>query len=155
VIRRVILLYESGAVYVFERDNEVWQQQSYLEASNSDAVNRFGVALCISADGKTLAVGSHEEDSLATGINGDQNLYGGGRSGAVYVFDQSNGNWQQQAYVKASNTDEQDLFGEFVSLSADGNTLAVGALGEDGSAVGLNGNQSDNSLESTGAVYLY
>lgn len=37
--------------------------------------------------------------------------------------------WSQQAYVKASNTEANDLFGMSLSLSADGNTLAVGVGG--------------------------
>ena len=70
--------------------------------------------------------------------------------------------WTQQAYVKASNTStlymfEEDvaLFGLSLALSADGNTLAVGAPGEDSNAVGIDGNQADNSAYSSGAVYVY
>ena len=48
-----------------------------------------------------------------------------------------------------------DLFGTRVSLSADGNTLAVGAVGERSSATGINGDQTDNSVSRAGAVYLY
>jgi len=57
--------------------------------------------------------------------------------------------------VKSSNSDAGDAFGFSVSLSADGSTLAVGATGEASAATGLNGDQSDNSLPGTGAVYLY
>src|SRR5690606_9618911 len=46
-------------------------------------------------------------------------------------------------YIKASNTDAGDGFRR-VSLSADGNTLAVGAPGEDSNATGINGNQDNN-----------
>jgi len=59
----------------------------------------------------------------------------------------------QQAYVKASNTEEYDQFGQSVAVS--GNTLAVGAIGEDSDATGVNGNQADNTVESAGAVYVY
>jgi len=52
-------------------------------------------------------------------------------SGAVYVFTRSGTTWNQQAYVKASNTEAGDQFGVSLALSADGNTLAVGAIGED------------------------
>ncbi len=44
---------------------------------------------------------------------------------------------------------------ESVALSADGNTLAVGALLEANAATGIGGNQADNSAASAGAVYLY
>src|SRR5262249_25486086 len=55
--------------------------------------------------------------------------------------------------VKASNTGAQDGFGVSVSLSGD--TLAVGATGEDSAATGVNGNQADNSTELAGAVYVF
>ena len=50
---------------------------------------------------------------------------------------------------------EGDQFGFSLALSADGNTLAVGALTEDGAAAGINGNQADNSAQSAGAVYVF
>jgi hypothetical protein len=49
-----------------------------------------------------------------------------------------------QTYIKASNTDAADRFGWAVSLSADGQTLAVGAPFEDSNATGIDGNQLDN-----------
>jgi hypothetical protein len=58
-------------------------------------------------------------------------------------------------YVKASNTDASDNFSQALAPSADGNTLAVGAWGEDSNAAGIGGNQSDNSANGAGAVYLY
>lgn len=58
-------------------------------------------------------------------------------------------------YIKASNTDEEDRFGESLSRSTDGNTLAVGALHEGSNATGINGNQQDNSHYAAGAVYLF
>jgi trimeric autotransporter adhesin len=41
------------------------------------------------------------------------------------------------------------------SLSADGRTLAVGALEEDSAASGIGGNQNDGNATGAGAVYLY
>ena len=58
-------------------------------------------------------------------------------------------------YVKASNTDGGDLFGWSVALSANGDTLAVGARWEDSNATGVGGNPNDNSARNAGAVYLY
>ena len=49
--------------------------------------------------------------------------------------------WNQQAYIKASNTDANDLFGSVLSLSAD--TLAVGVSDEDSNATGINGNEKE------------
>ena len=71
------------------------------------------------------------------------------------MFTRSGSTWSQQAYVKASNTGVNDLFGTSVALSGDGNTLAVGANGEGGNATGINGNQADNAASQSGAVYVY
>ena len=127
----------------------------YFKASNSELRDEFGIAISLSANGNTLAVGARSEDSAATGINGDQNDNSAEeRAGAVYVFVRSEGSWQQQAYLKASNTEPGDIFGTAVSLSADGDTLAIGAGFEDSTATGINGDQNDNSARDAGAVYV-
>ncbi|SNS49441.1 FG-GAP repeat-containing protein [Noviherbaspirillum humi] len=145
----------SGAAYVFIRSGNSWSQQAYLKASNTGANARFGISLALSADGDTLAAGAFSEGSAATGIDGDQNSNGAPNSGAVYVFIRSGGVWSQQAYVKASNTGAGENFGYAISISGDGNTLAVGAEGERSAAIGLNGNQADDTLGNNGAVYVY
>ena len=145
----------SGAAYVFSRTADVWSQQAYVKASNADSLDRFGGAVALSADGNTIAIGAREESSGATGVNGNQadnSLVG---AGAVYVFVRTGNEWSQQAYVKASNTEVFDLFGTAISLSADGNTLVVGADGEASSATGIDGNQNDNAAVNAGAVYVF
>jgi len=63
----------AGAVYVYTRDiSDVWTQQAYVKASNTDADDAFGRSVALSGDGDTLAVGAHQESSAATGVNGDQ-----------------------------------------------------------------------------------
>ena len=146
---------ESGAVYVFVRNDGLWQQQAYIKASNTDLVDQFGVSISLSANGDVLAVGTTSERSGASGINGDQNDNSLPFAGAAYVFMRSQGIWQQQAYVKASNPEIADSFGSAVSLSANGDTLAVGARSENSATRGINGDQSDNSERNSGAVYLY
>lgn len=148
-------LADSGAVYVFTRSAGVWSQQAYVKASNPDAGDQFGVALALSDDGATLAVGAYAEDSNATGVGGNQADNSAPQAGAVYVFTRSGGLWSQQAYVKASNTGAGDQFGFTLALSDDGATLAVGAFLEDSNATGINGNQADNSAADSGAVYVF
>jgi hypothetical protein len=58
-------------------------------------------------------------------------------------------------YFKASNTDANDHFGGQVALSADGSTMAVSAEGESSAAEGINGDQADNSVSNSGAVYVF
>jgi hypothetical protein len=74
-------------------------------------------------------------------------------SGAVYVFKRTAGVWEQKDYLKASNTNAGDQFGDAVALS--GNTLAVGAWFEASSATGVNGNQADNNAPNSGAAYVF
>ncbi len=146
---------ESGAVYVFTCTGRAWTQQAYLKASNTNTEDAFGLGIALSADGNTLAVGAGGEDSNATGVGGNQADESATNSGAVYVYTRTGGRWSQQAYIKASNAEAYDVFGTALTLSADGNTLAVGALGEDSNAVGVNGNQADNSQPASGAVYVF
>ena len=96
--------------------------------------------------------GHVEEDSNATGVNGNQattRLH----SGAAYVFTRSGTTWSQQAYLKASNTGADDWFGCSVAVSGD--TCVVGAHGKTATATGVNGNQGDNSASDAGAAYVY
>ncbi|MBI3597593.1 MAG: FG-GAP repeat protein, partial [Nitrospirae bacterium] len=77
----------------------------------------------------------------------------GGGASEVYtvtVTRQSATSFGQQAYVKASNTNAGDEFGNSVALSGD--TLAVGAPFEDSNATG---GQNDNSTLNAGAVYVF
>ena len=146
---------DSGAVYVFSRSGGSWAQQAYIKASNTSAGDWFGISIALSDTGNTLAVGAWWEDSDATGIDGDQHNDEATDSGAVYVFSRSADTWSQQAYVKASNTGAGDHFGHAVALSGDGDTLAVGAYYEDSTATGIDGDQENDDLLRSGAVYVY
>ena len=157
-------LYSSGAVYVFTRAGNNWTQQAYLKASNPGQSDKFGYAVSLSQDGNTLAVSAYFEASAAKGVNANQNDDSIQGAGAVYVFTRTGTRWTQQAYIKASNTGELgkgeeptdgDQFGFSIGLSADGNTLAVGAISEDGGTRGVNGDQNDNTRQSSGAVYVF
>jgi hypothetical protein len=145
----------SGAAYVFTRAGTTWTQQAYVKASNTGMGDYFGYRLTLSADGSTLAVASERESSAATGIGGNQADNSAMYAGAVYVYSRTGTTWTQQAYVKASNTQANDQFGDSVALSGDGATLAVGADFEDSAATGVDGNQGDNSAGIAGAVYVF
>ena len=145
----------AGAVYVFTHSGSTWTQQAYIKASNTGANDNFGQTLALSADGNTLVVGAFLEDSSASGVDGDQSNNGASDSGAVYVFTRTGSTWSQEAYVKASTVGSDDQFGYYLALSSDGNTLAVGAIGEDSSVTGVDGDQSNNGASGSGAVYVF
>ncbi|MET0010611.1 MAG: hypothetical protein ABW109_22370, partial [Candidatus Thiodiazotropha sp. 6PLUC4] len=129
----------------------------YLKGYETSWEDYFGTSVAVSGDGLTLAVGAPGDISPATGIDGEWSFTPDYKmsAGAVYLFARIDGGWQRQAYIKASNTDRDDDFGRAVSLSYDGNTLAVGAPGESSAATGVDGDQQDNSAQSAGAVYLF
>ncbi len=141
----------SGAAYVFVRSGSSWSQEAYLKASNTGAFDYFGSGVAVS--GNTVVVGAYGEDSKATGINGNQSDNTATSSGAAYVFARNGTVWSQQAYLKASNPEALDAFGDPVAVSGD--TIIVGAYGECSSATGVNGNQSDNSADYAGAAYVF
>jgi hypothetical protein len=141
----------AGAAYVFVRSGATWSQQAYLKASNTSTADEFGWSVAVSGD--TLVVGALFEASNATGVNGNQADNSAPNSGAAYVFVRSGVTWSQQAYLKASNTGVGDQFGYSVSVSGD--TVVVGAAGDDSNATGVNGNQADNSANNAGAAYVF
>lgn len=141
----------AGAAYVFVRSNGAWSQQAYLKASNTGMNDWFGYSVAISGD--TIVVGARLEDGNSTGVNGDQSNNSAIDAGAAYVFARTDGVWSQQAYLKASNTGAVDVFGS--SVAVDGDTVIVGAYGEDGAAPGVNGDQASNGALSSGAVYVF
>jgi hypothetical protein len=148
----------SGAAYVFARTGTTWAQQAYLKTTISEGGDSWGVSLSMSDDGNTLALGSVDEDCMATGVNPpgcDSDQKADVSTGAVAVFHRTGTMWAQQALLKASNTGADDWFGGKTALSADGNTLAVTASNEDSAAQGINGRQDDDSANEAGAVYLF
>lgn len=130
----------AGAAYVFVRSGTTWSAEAYLKASNAEASDNFGGSVAI--DGDTIVVGASSEDSNQSTIlhagsfptaAGDNDA--AGAAGAAYVFVRTGSTWSQQAYLKACNNEAADTFGEVVAISGD--TIAVGAKGEDGGLPGV------------------
>ncbi|HET9447063.1 MAG TPA: FG-GAP repeat protein [Steroidobacteraceae bacterium] len=126
------------SVHVFARSAGSWRQVALLTSSDGDLSDRFGSALALSADGRTLAVGATGEDSsgagtAASGVDNDES-----ESGAAYVFSRAPHatSWSQTAFIKGSHSDRADFFGTSVALSSDGSTLAVGSQRDDSDAAG-------------------
>lgn len=107
---------DQGSVYVFTRSGTVWTQQTQLFASDGAANDRFGTSVAISNG--TILVGSWFDD---VGANADQ--------GSVYVFTGSGATWTQQTRLTASDGAATDYFG--YSLAFEGNTVLIGAYGDD------------------------
>ena len=156
--------YASGAVAMFARQGSSWVQQvRMLKASNADQSDHFGASVALSRDGNTLAVAAPWESSAATGIDGDQNDNSLRQAGAVRPQSRGKhvdaaGAYQSLEHRKGRRRrvpGDGDQFGYSLALSGDGNTLAVGAISEDGAAQQVNGNEHDDSQQSAGAVYVF
>src|SRR5438093_1655559 len=151
----------TGAIYVFTRTGTNWAQTAYLKASNAENGDSLGYSIAISQDGNTVAGGAADEDCLTpdalpgpTHVCQDDQPQDNS-SGAVYVFVREGNTWTQQAFIKSSNPDKEDWFGARLTLSGDGNTIAVGAQVEDGGSKGINGDQKNQTAEDTGALYFF
>jgi len=94
----------------------------YVKGGDTDGSDQFGHGVALSSDGSTLAVGARTE---------------GDGQGAVYVFINSGGTWQQQTKIKPDVVVDANDFGARVALSGDGNTLAIGSYGDDTAANGI------------------
>ncbi len=144
-----------GAVYIFTESAGNWMQQEYIKADNADGGDLFGASVSLSSDGNTLAVGAIGEDSDTSGIGSTATNSVDDFTGAVYVFIRNGVTWTQQEYIKASDSGAGDEFGSSLSLSDDGNTLAVGSTFEDSMSVGINGIEIDENADGAGAAYVF
>ncbi|PJZ24748.1 hypothetical protein CH352_12610 [Leptospira hartskeerlii] len=149
-------LSQAGAVYTFTRTGNIWAPEAYIKPSNPDAYDVFGTAVAIYGD--TIAVGATGEASNQNSISSGTNASSDNSStysGAVYVFARSGGLWSQQAYLKASNSSPNNIFGAAISIYGD--TIAVGGLDSSAQTTISYGNtaSSDNSAQYAGAAYIF
>ena len=117
----------AGSAYIFTRSGTTWSQQAKIQASDAGAGDNFGKFVAI--DGDTMVTGAHYEDTTADD------------AGAAYVFTRSGTTWSQQAKLQASDAAYRDYLG--FSVAIDGDTIVVGAFGE------------DTGADSAGAAYVF
>lgn len=87
-----------------------------LAQSKGQSGDAFGGAVVLSTDGSTLAVGA-----LYADVNGNAD------QGSVTVFTRSGGKWAEQGVLTVAGA-ANDWFGYSIAMSADGSTIAVGAV---------------------------
>lgn len=149
-----------GAVYVYRRSGTDWAFESYLKSPAPDASNY----LCLSdldMDDDTIVAATLFDDESFQGIEQDAgsvpNTDGAGNSGAVTVFKRTGTTWAFEAFIKAPNAQATDFFG--TSAAIDGDTLVVGASGEDENFQGIITSEDSvtntNTAADSGAVYVY
>jgi hypothetical protein len=113
---------DAGHVRVYHWTGSSWDQRG-LDIDGEAAGDHTGYSISLSSDGNTVAIGAPGNSNIINGIS---------YNGRVRVYDWNtavapNG-WSQ----RGSDIDGEaagDLSGTSVSLSSDGNTLAIGAYG--------------------------
>lgn len=78
----------AGAVYVYTRQGQRWDQTDHVKSSRTRTVDQFGSALALSGDGRQLAVGARLEDgawSLRGWLSGQRRQ----NSGGVHLYSRS------------------------------------------------------------------
>jgi hypothetical protein len=140
---------EVGATWLFTRSGTSWSQQGskLVGAGIAGDAAAQGAAVALAADGATLVVGGVAD---------------GRGTGATWVFTRSGTSWSQQGdkLVGTGGVGRYVLQGHSVALAADGNTLAVGAYGDNTytgatwvfARSGTSWSQSGSKLVGTGGV---
>jgi hypothetical protein len=107
----------SGHVRVFENINETWTQiGNDIDGDLGVSGDFLGDSVSMSSDGTILAIGAPSHDS---------------GKGSVRVYENINGNWIQKG-LDIIGEANHDLSGSSVSISSDGNIVAIGAPNNDG-----------------------
>ena len=118
----------AGAVYVFTRNGESWNQAVQLLASDRGYGDNFGFS--VDLEGNVAVIGAPEK----------ANPYSS--SGAAYVFTRDgSGAWSQQAKLLASYLgSEASMFSRFGwSVAVDGDAAVIGSLYQDSDGFSNNG----------------
>jgi trimeric autotransporter adhesin len=133
----------------------------FLEANAGAPLVFNHVAMWNGANWSALGSGTDSHVSALAPL-GDYDLFVGGAFGSAgrkassgiarYTMPRAPA-LDQQAYVKASNTGAGDVFGWSVAMSGD--TVVIGAPGEESSATGVNGDGSDSGAPDSGAAYVF
>lgn len=109
----------NGFVYAFTRSGSLWSQQAKLSTSDGATGDLFGKnSIALSSDGNTAVISASGDDSS---------------KGSAYIFTRTGSTWSQQSKLTAYDGVASDLFSISVSISGDGNTVAIGASGDDSS----------------------
>lgn len=104
-----------GAVSVFTRIGTTWEHQALLTANVQIIGEIFGSAISLNYDGTVCGIGASQFSEVNS-------------PGSAYVFVKSGGVWGQQTKIDPPDGVHGGYFGRFLSISGDGNTLAVSAI---------------------------
>ncbi|KJF92168.1 hypothetical protein UB34_20635, partial [Photobacterium leiognathi] len=117
-----------GRIRIHQLVDGSWTYQQQITGGSTGSF--YGHALDVSADGEVIAVGALDQAD----------------TGFVYVYRHNGSTWASDQNFRNSNYATDDYYGYAVSLSDNGNRIAVGASREDGAS---------NNLAQQGAVFIH
>jgi hypothetical protein len=122
---------DQGSVVIFTRSGTTWTQKQVITQSNGGAGDFFGISIGLSGNGNIAAIGVP--------------FYGSTNTGLVTIFTGSGDVWTERdsEVLTLNNPVAGDWFGRAVSLSNDGNILAVGCPLDD---IGANSDQGSVTI---------
>lgn len=110
----------SGHVRVYQFNGSNWIQKGG-DINGEAYSDQSGGSICICSDGNTVAIGASYNDG------------NGNNAGHVRVYEYNGASWIQKGFD--INGEASGDYSGSVSLSSDGNTLAIGALENDGNGI--------------------
>lgn len=110
-----VRIVDSGAAYVFEKRDDVWQRTATLAPHVLSAGASFGWSVAIHDERIAVSAWNDEVEGVA--------------AGSVTVYREHKGLWQAEAYLTPNNPSERQLFGRDIELER--TVLVVGAPGDD------------------------
>ena len=116
-MNRLLFLFFCFPFFLFSQN---WNQIGLdIDAEHRDDYNGYSVSY--SDDGNRLAIGAIQNDNI------QGNGAGSNYIGHVRIFENINGNWVQVGQDIDGTSGVYEFFGSSVSLSSDGNIVAIGA----------------------------
>ena len=110
----------AGAVYVFQRMGDFWEQVDKLIAPGVGFGDHFGSAIAMS--GSLAAIGAYGDDDGCTQALTDPRLC---NTGAVYIYELVGGDWRMTDKLIPSDAAAGGIFG--VAVAVDGHRVLAGA----------------------------
>lgn len=109
---------KAGAVYVFRNDGDQWHRRTKLTPENRPSFNTFGSALALTNNDETVLIGAKYNDTPSQA------------AGAVYVFNYTTEDWQQQEIIRANDANTGNNFGCAIDTTDDRDISIIGARGD-------------------------
>ncbi len=116
----------SGAVHVYRRLGDMWEEEAFLKSLAPDDFDSFGASVDINEAGTLIAVGVPSESSANPEDVTDNSSVS---SGAVFLYAFDGASWNVREYLKSEEIGDRLRFGSDLSFNAAGTRLAVGAVG--------------------------